>query len=383
MLGKICIIGDGITALMLTKVLLDLNIESDLINKNIFNKTPPVARTLAISNNNFLFLKKESILSEKMDSLWKINKINIFNLKLKSSPDLLINFKNKENNPLFYMIKYNNFFLNVKSKIKKNPLLRIFNNKNIKNLLGKQIRKNNYNLVINCSSSNFITKKLFYKKINKDYNAVAFTTIIKHNKFSNNIASQYFTELGPLAFLPISKNHTSVVWSVKLYNKKNENFISNKIIKKKIRKLFPLKSNNISFSSINKFNLNFSIPKEYYKKNILAFGDGLHKIHPLAGQGLNMGIRDIKILKSIIEKRINLGLEINETILVDFTDRIKSYNFFFAEGIDFMEKYFSINNSNFNKYSKKIFNYINKNLFMKQIFVDFADKGIEHFIKAK
>ena len=59
------------------------------------------------------------------------------------------------------------------------------------------------------------------------------------------------------------------------------------------------------------------------------------------------------------------------------------YNFFFAEGIDFMEKYFSINNSNFNKYSKKIFNYVNKNLFMKQIFVDFADKGIEHFIKAK
>jgi 2-octaprenyl-6-methoxyphenol hydroxylase len=115
----------------------------------------------------------------------------------------------------------------------------------------------------------------------------------------------------------------------------------------------------------------------------LAFGDGLHKIHPLAGQGLNMAIRDIKILKSIIEKRISLGLEINETILVDFTDRIKSYNFFFAEGIDFMEKYFSINNSNFNKYSKKVFNYINKNLFMKQIFVDFADKGIEHFIKSK
>ena len=48
-----------------------------------------------------------------------------------------------------------------------------------------------------------------------------------------------------------------------------------------------------------------------------------------------------------------------------------------------MEKYFSINNSNFNKYSKKVFNYINKNLFMKQIFVDFADKGIEHFIKSK
>ena len=54
----------------------------------------------------------------------------------------------------------------------------------------------------------------------------------------------------------------------------------------------------------------------------MAFGDGLHKIHPLAGQGLNMGIRDIKILKSIIEKRISLGLEINETVLMDFENKI-------------------------------------------------------------
>ena len=374
---KICIIGDGITALMLTKVLLDLNIEIDLINKNIFNKTPPIARTLAVSNNNFLFLKKESILSEKMDSLWKINKINIFNLKLKNSPDLLINFKNKENNPMFYTIKYNNFFLKLKSKIKGNSLLRTFDDKKIKNFLSKQIKRDNYNLIINCSGSNLISKKFFFKKINKDYNAFAFTTTIKHKKISNHIASQFFTELGPMAFLPISENYTSVIWSVKLYNKKYKNFFNNKIIKNRIRELFPFKSDKITFSLINKFNLNFLIPKEYYKKNILAFGDGLHKIHPLAGQGLNMGIRDIKILKSVIEKRINLGLEINETVLADFASQIKPYNFLFAKGIDFMEKYFSVNNNNFNKYSEKIFNYINKNSFIKKIFVDFADRGIK------
>ena len=82
-----------------------------------------------------MFLKKESILSEKMDSLWKINKINIFNLKLKSSPDLLINFKNKENNPLFYMIKYNNFFLNIKSKIMGKKAQIIKNESQINHLL--------------------------------------------------------------------------------------------------------------------------------------------------------------------------------------------------------------------------------------------------------
>ena len=40
----------------------------------------------------------------------------------------------------------------------------------------------------------------------------------------------------------------------------------------------------------------------------MAFGDSLHKIHPLAGQGFNMTLRDIKILSNIIQNRIDLGL---------------------------------------------------------------------------
>ena len=57
-----------------------------------------------------MFLKKKSILSEKIDSSWKINKINVFNTKSKNISSLLLDFKNKENNPIFYMIRYNNFF---------------------------------------------------------------------------------------------------------------------------------------------------------------------------------------------------------------------------------------------------------------------------------
>ena len=58
------------------------------------------------------------------------------------------------------------------------------------------------------------------------------------------------------------------------------------------------------------YNLKFSILRKYYYKNILSFGDLLHKIHPLAGQGFNMTIRDIKILSSIIDEKLKLGLEL-------------------------------------------------------------------------
>ena len=60
-----------------------------------------------------------------------------------------------------------------------------------------------------------------------------------------------------------------------------------------------------------------SIP-ENYKNNILAFGDLLHKIHPLAGQGFNMSLRDIKLLSELIDNKLNLGMQIDGSVCYEF-----------------------------------------------------------------
>ena len=49
------------------------------------------------------------------------------------------------------------------------------------------------------------------------------TTVIKHEKILNNVATQIFTRRGPIAFLPISKDSTSVVYSINGENSKKEN----------------------------------------------------------------------------------------------------------------------------------------------------------------
>ena len=61
----------------------------------------------------------------------------------------------------------------------------------------------------------------------------------------------------------------------------------------------------VKINKINCFKLQSSNLRSYYHKNILAFGDLLHTIHPLAGQGFNMSIRDIKSLIKIIDYKIN------------------------------------------------------------------------------
>ena len=68
---------------------------------------------------------------------------------------------------------------------------------------------------------------------------------------------------------------------------------------------------------------NFSVLKNYHHNNFLAFGDCLHKIHPLAGQGFNMTIRDIRILINIIKKKIDLGLPVNYLVNQEFENKCK------------------------------------------------------------
>ena len=142
--------------------------------------------------------------------------------------------------------------------------------------------------------------------------AHAYTTVINHEKISNQIAVQIFTKIGPLAFLPLSKNKTSIVYSI--YNSKNIDrkkiihLINQHNIKYKIKKI-----EKIENFELKSFNL-----RSYYHNNILAFGDLLHRIHPLAGQGFNMTIRDINLFINIIKNKIDLGLPLDSSVNYEF-----------------------------------------------------------------
>ena len=71
-----------------------------------------------------------------------------------------------------------------------------------------------------------------------------------------------------------------------------------RVIYEKIIKDIKYKINNMS--DVEFFNIKFSYLRNYTYKNILSFGDLIHKVHPLAGQGFNMTIRDIKIKETPI-----------------------------------------------------------------------------------
>ena len=359
---KICIIGGGLTSLVLAESLSKKGVDIDLIIKNE-KKSQKNSRTLGISSENLKLLKNLFPSIYKLGN--KIDKIEIYN----DTKNKILNF-GKPNTTLFYMFKYEHILTNVKKKIIKNRNIKIIFTLKTFQFSDKILDK--YNLIIDTNLKNNFSKKHFHKYINKDYFSSAYINVIKHDKIKNNIARQVFTNIGPLAFLPLSQNLTSIVYSV--IDNKNEKIDEPNLISKINSFSFGYK--NVSFSKFDNFKLNLNLSKKYYYKNVLAFGDKLHTVHPLAGQGFNMSIRDIKILNNIIKNKINLGLPLDTYALDEFQNLAKYKNIIFATGIDFIFEFFSIERKIPKIVTNKLFNFLDNNKKINKYFSNIANKGI-------
>ncbi len=351
---RVCILGAGLSSLTLAKALVNQNIYVDLFSQKKIN-LPDKTRTIGISRSNIEFFNNSIIDIDKIS--WKLKKIEIFSDNL--SKEKLINFENN-GNELFSIIRNQNLFKVLEKSLSKDKYF-----KKIKALKSFNFL-DNYNIVINTDFTSPITKKYFSRKILKEYNSFAYTTVIHHNKIDNDIAVQIFTKKGPLAFLPISEKETSVVYS--FHDKKNEN-ITNLIEKNN------LKYKILKMEKINSFELKSLSLRSYYHDRILAFGDLLHRIHPLAGQGFNMTIRDIKILLEIIESKSSLGLNLDSSVNYEFEKKSKHKNYIFSNSIDLVHEFFNFERKTNTSFLSKSVQLLNKNSKIKKLFTKIADRG--------
>ena len=362
---NVCIIGEGLTSLSLAKNLLNKKINVHIYHKNNVEKLSS-NRTIGISKNNLEFFNNE-IQKIPKKSYWEIKKIEIYSDKL--DKENILQFENNKND-LFYIVKNNELYELLRKKISKN---KFFKKIKIKDdfFYEDLLKKKKYDLIINCDPNNLLSKKYFTKKIKKNYYNIAYTTILKHKKIVNNVASQVFTKYGPIAFLPISNIKTSIVCSLDIKNRKyKDNEIEDLIIqnnpKYEIKKI----------SNLSSFELISSSLRNYHHKNILAFGDLLHKIHPLAGQGFNMTIRDIKILSKIIKIRTDLGIQLDSSILDIFEKETKTKNFLFSSSVDFIYEVFNLDKKVKSKSFNKILRMFGKNKNLTDYFIKLADRGL-------
>ena len=360
---RICIVGDGLSGLMSVIALNTLpNLEVHLIAKK--NKRKNDKRTTALSESNFNFF--QNVMSKFDKKLfWPSKKINLFY----ETNDQKINFLNlkEENNNLMYVFENDKIKASLMKEIKKKKIKII--KKNITKLSDLDV----YDLKVLClgRSSKIYKNIIDSRSIDKDYKEIALTGYVKHN-LKNVNTSQFFLKEGPLAILPFAKNNFSFVWSVK------KEFIQKNIksiITSKICELLKF-NKKISINNLQSYPLTLNLKRTYYKNDVLILGEGLHTIHPVAGQGFNLVMRDINKLKDVLKDYSGLGISIkSSSALDDFSSSRKPENIIAGLGIDLTHNFFK-QNKLLEPFKKIILKNISKNNTLKKISKFISNQGL-------
>ena len=371
---KICIVGGGLTGLISALILSERGVDIDLIVENNVSKIKDL-RVTAISEKNMEFLKS-TIKNINLKLFYPVNKINLFFEKDNQTRNFL-NFEENKNLMFFFENRLTKEHLTkllkkTKIKVQKKTIksIDLAENKVFTNQSSKS-----YDLVVLCLGSN----SPIYKKVNgnreikKNYKEHSITCSVKH-QIKDIGAQQFFLKEGPLAILPYNKNKFSVVWSIEdRYFIKNKKNISN-YLKTKLSNL--LKTNKISLGNIQSYPLKLSLKRNYYKKNTIILGDGLHVVHPLAGQGFNLILRDIEKLNELISNNLRLGLTIKDSnIPKDLSDSRKPENLLIGLGIDTTRKFFK-SNKYLDLIKENILKNFSKSILLKKITKRVANIGL-------
>lgn len=152
-----------------------------------------------------------------------------------------------------------------------------------------------------------------------DYDQKALVGLIHHEKSHNNTAYEHFLKSGPLAILPMQddaddRHQSGFIWSLKRDRADYFYGLSDDALASELQSYFgDILGKTTPFGNRWLFPLDAKVVKSYCAERLILIGDAAHAIHPVAGQGFNLGIRDAYALTTHMVKQRQLGLDYGST----------------------------------------------------------------------
>lgn len=185
------------------------------------------------------------------------------------------------------------------------------------------------------------------KRIAWSYGQTALVCVVDHEKPHHGIAHQFFMPPGPLAILPLTGNRSLIVWSEASANAAAINALPEAQYLDVLRPRFGSFLGEISLTGPRySYPLGLSLAHSMTAPRVALLGDAAHGVHPIAGQGLNAGLRDVAALAEVIADAVRRGeAPGNEAVLARYQEWRRFDNASLALATDSFNRLFSNDNA--------------------------------------
>ncbi|MFK5985606.1 MAG: UbiH/UbiF/VisC/COQ6 family ubiquinone biosynthesis hydroxylase [Pseudomonadota bacterium] len=206
------------------------------------------------------------------------------------------------------------------------------------------------------------------------YQQTALVTTVKTSLHPQSTCWQQFMPTGPLAFLPLRDHYSSIVWSTTATQAEQLLKLKEKDFNLQLEESFGDFLGNIQVCSERAiFPLRMRHARQYVKPHLALIGDAAHTVHPLAGQGVNLGFDDAQALANELSLAIKLGKNpFDYAILRKYERARKGSNIAMLASMDILKRLFSNQNPVLSLLRNTGLNLAGSSSFSRQFFINYA-----------